>query len=121
MEIQEFRNHIGVRSRNGYQTFTQVGVTDWILLSNYIAVSVSGSATSVSIMVERSVTEPTGKIGATPVAADDAPIQGNPSQGMSPVAYMEPGAAWWRIRVLDLAGGNVFVSLSGTEGGQVIR
>lgn len=121
MEIQEFRNHIGVRSRNGYQTFTEAGVTDWILLSNYIAVSVSGSATAVSLMVERSVTDPKGQIGAKPVFADDAPIQGNPSQGISPVAYMEPGSAWWRVRVVNVAGGDAFVSISGTEGGEVIR
>lgn len=121
MQIQQFKTHSGFHTLNGVQTLTTTGATDWLLMSSYIAVQLSGPATSVTFVVERSVTDPNGPTGAMPVNADDAPIQGNPSTGLAPVCFLEPSSAWWRVRVTAITGAQVTVAISGTEGGDIIE
>lgn len=86
-------------------------VTEWALVAGKLAVQITGTASAVTAVVERSTFDP-GETANT-VVVDNEPITGNPSTGIFPVVYEEPGAAWWRVRLTALTGGMVNVSISG--------
>jgi hypothetical protein len=99
-----------VRRFNATQAFSAPGVTDWIRAFEQIAVQITGGATSVTAQVERSTEDPAATVNPAP-AGD--PITGNPATGIKPVAYAEPGAAWWRVNLSAVSGGTANVSLAG--------
>lgn len=89
------------------------GVTEAVKLASNIAVALSGTATNVEVVIERSARNPDGtptwvKVGAS--------ITGNLTTGIDVQAYLEPGTAWWRARVVTLTGGNVKIDISGRNG-----
>jgi hypothetical protein len=101
------------RRKNATETFTATGETDWVKLYGELVVQLTGAATVVSAQVERSVVDP-GEDGSTadPAPAGDA-ITGNPSTGIQPAAYLEPGVGWWRVKVTALTGTPLRVAISG--------
>lgn len=117
----EFRNRAGVRTISQIETLTEAGSTDWIALSGQLAVQITGAASNLTYVVERSVTDPESDLGAHPAPADDAPLKGDPTLGMSPQGYFEPGTAWWRVTVNSFDGGPILVAISGTKSGDPVR
>jgi hypothetical protein len=120
MQIFQFKNRNYNRTVNCLQTFEEAGVTDWAPLSGKIAVQVTGSASAVSFIVERSVSDPAGPMGANPAPVEETETKGDPTSGMSPSGYFEPSTAWWRVRVINVADGSVLVALSGALGGDLV-
>lgn len=102
------------------QTLTGVGATDWVRFVNtQIVAQVSGVATAITAVVERSDINPAGPRdpGVTHVApADTTGFTGDPATGVVPNVYIEPGVGWWRINVTALTGASVNLSLSGIGG-----
>ena len=93
--------------------------TDWHMFVNTnIIAALSGTATSVTAVVERSAVNPALLVngsaqGAVTSPADAAGITGNLATGVAPNIYTESGVGWWRIRVTAISGGNCIASLSG--------
>ncbi|MFC3693432.1 hypothetical protein [Chenggangzhangella methanolivorans] len=85
--------------------------TEGLPLSGHLAVAISGAATAVELVVERSAVDPAGS--PRWAKAGDSVVL-NPSAAPTVRAYLEPGAAWWRVRVISIAGGAVVVDLTGT-------
>lgn len=79
-----------------------------------ICAQVSGSASAVVAVVQRSDVNP-GADGALAQAApaDATGFTGNPTTGIAPNIYTEPGVGWWRINVTTVTAGTVRASLSG--------
>ncbi len=93
------------------QRLTAVGdVSDWVLCQGDIAIQVTGTATAVSFIVERSTRNPSDTPNPAPVATD--PVTGNPSTGVNVLSYVEPGVAYWRVRITAMTGSNVDVSFA---------
>lgn len=92
---------------------TATGATDWIKLAGELVVQITGDATAVTATVQRSAVDPSAD-GST---ADPAPagddITGDPSSGIQPIAYLEPGVAWWRVNVTALTGDHLRIAISG--------
>lgn len=94
--------------------------TDWHQFVNTdIIAALSGTATAITAMVERSAVNPAGKgltgaaQGAVTSPADSTGFTGDLSAGIAPNIYTESGVGWWRINVTAIAGGNCIASLSG--------
>lgn len=104
---------LGSYARSLHHPLSAPGVTDWVCLANNIAVQITGTATSITALVERSTQNPAA--AANP-ATVDAPITGSPLAGIQPTPYLEPGVAWWRVNVTAVAGGDALIALSGTAG-----
>lgn len=93
------------------QNLTAVGdVSDWVLCQRDIAVQITGVATAVTAVVERSTVNPTQGGNPAPVATD--PISGNASTGITVAQFYEPGSAWWRVRLTALTGASVDVGIA---------
>lgn len=116
----EFKNRAGSRSISTITTLEGTGSTEWVCLTGQLAVQITGSASALTYMVERSVTDPNGNMGAHAAPADDAPLKGEPILGMSPQGYFEPGCAWWRVTISSMSGGPLLVAISGTKAGDPI-
>lgn len=92
------------------QTVDAAGqVTDRQRFSGAIAVQIYGTATAISVQIERTVN------GGNDWSPVDTPISGNPSTGMSVQGFSEPAVAGWRARVISITG-TATVSLSGGAG-----
>lgn len=104
---------LGSYARTLDHTLNAAGVTDWVCLSSNVSVQITGVATAITAIVERSTRNPAE--AANPAPADE-PITGNPFEGMVPSPYVEPGVAWWRVRVTDITGGEAVIALCGTAG-----
>lgn len=76
-----------------------------------VIIAVSGTATSVVFVVERSSRDP-GSDPAWSPAQDDA-ITGNPSTGIAPLQFREPATGFWRVRFTTLSGGTAKISMVG--------
>lgn len=116
----KFRNSTGVRTISQINMLDEAGSTDWIALSGQLAVQITGAASNLVYVVERSATDPNGDLGAHPAPADAAPLKGDPTLGMSPQGYFEPGTAWWRVNVSSFDGGPILVAISGTSAGDTV-
>lgn len=94
------------------------GVTDWICLTGQVVVQITGTATAISVRVERSSLCPDSESGPNPAPADGPGIEisGNASTGIAPVVYVEPAVGWWRLVVTSIAG-SANLSISGFYGG----
>lgn len=104
----------GLYAVTAYQTLSVTGATDWVQFQDTnIIVQIDGAATDIVAVVERSALDPSKYTDATWAPADDLPITGDPSSGLSPFVYIELGVAFWRVRVTTLTGGTATVSLSG--------
>jgi hypothetical protein len=93
------------------QDVTAAGdVTDWQLFMKDIAIQVTGVATAVNLVVERSTRVPSSNANPAPVGD---PITGNPATGIPVGTFYEPGAAFWRVRVVSMTGASANISISG--------
>lgn len=93
--------------------------TDWnkFINTNIIA-ALSGTATAVTAVVQRSAVNPNLLVngvaqGAVASPADATGFTGDLSAGIPPNIYTETGIGWWRINVTAVSGGNCTASLSG--------
>lgn len=87
---------------------------DWIKVRGNYTVQITGAATSISAVIERSTRDPAGTAG--PNAATIDTITGNPSTGIVPSSYEEDGMSWVRWRVPTLNGA-AHLSLAGKSWG----
>jgi hypothetical protein len=88
--------------------------TDWQrFIGSDIVIALTGTATSVTVTVERSPTDPSSPAGALTSPADSAGFTGNLSTGIPPNIYTESGVGWWRVNVTAISGGNCTASMSG--------
>jgi hypothetical protein len=86
-------------------------ISDWVSCQKDIAIQVTGPATNVIAVVERSTIDPSnGTANPAPISSDN--ITGNPSTGITVGQYYEPGSAWWRVRLTTLTGPSVNVSIT---------
>jgi len=76
-----------------------------------VIVQLSGTATAITAIVERSTRDPAVDANWAPVEAD--PITGDLTDGIPPKRYWEPGIAFWRIRFTTMTGGSVQISMLG--------
>jgi hypothetical protein len=88
--------------------------TEWLRLSGQLAIQITGTATAVSVQVERSTRDPQTLTPNTAPAGDV--ITGNPATGMQPKAYAEPGVAWWRAKLTAITGADCTVAINGIGG-----
>ncbi len=76
---------------------------------------VSGDATDIVVLPERSATDPDGPFGPTwapaPTYADG--FTGDLSAGIAGIVFTEPGVGWWRLRGATVTGGDCSAALSG--------
>lgn len=96
-----------------FEVLEAVGTTSPpIRFQGNVTVQISGSATNVTAIVERSSRGPnTGEENWAP--AENTPFSGDLSAGIAPREYVEPAIGWWRVRVPTLTGGNISVSIIG--------
>lgn len=94
--------------------------TDWHqFVGTDIVAALTGTATSITAVVQRSSVAPTQVATALQPAgplispADNVGFSGNLSAGIAPNIYTESGVGWWRISVTAISGGNCYASLSG--------
>ncbi len=96
-------------------TLTAAGeATPWKHYRSTLAVQVTGAATNVVLVVERSTLDPQK---GSPDAVVVEQITGSAVAGIAPRGYDEPASAWWRVRAVTLAGGPVKAVVSGVWGG----
>lgn len=93
-------------------TMNAPGLTDWVCLTGTVALQITGAATAITAITQRSTRNP--DITANPAPADE-PVTGNPADGMTPTFYVEAGVAWYRVQVTEL-NGEAVIALSGTAG-----
>lgn len=77
-----------------------------------LVLSLSGTATAVTVQVQRSPTPP-DRLGNASWAPADVAVSGSLATGVLPVEYIEPTFGWWRVNVTAVSGGTVSASLSG--------
>ena len=95
---------------NTDKDLTGAGSTEWIKFSGGLSVQVTGVATAITGTVQRSTRDPAG---GAPNIAVVAPLTGNPSTGIAPEFFNEPGIAWWRVDVSALSGAGATVAITG--------
>lgn len=86
------------------------GATDWVRIKDKLAVQITGTATDVTILVERSTRAPDDPAGLNTAVVDT--LTGNPATGLAPAGFDEPGLAWWRARATGITGGEVTIAIS---------
>ena len=92
----------------------ETGPMGWIRFeATHVIVALSGTATSVTAVVERSSRDPALGPGAAAAPADTAGITGNLATGVPGNRYEEAGVGWWRVRLTASSGGTVVASMSG--------
>lgn len=92
-----------------------VGATDWVRITDKLAVQLTGTATAVTVLVERSTRDPLGADGPNTALVET--LTGNLATGIAPVGYDEPGDAWWRSRATVVTGGVLLIAVNGIWGG----
>lgn len=92
-------------------SFAAPGATDWLRVWGDLAVQITGEADSFTAQVERSAVDPDAEDGADPSPVGEA-MSGDPAT-VEPAGFYEPGAAWWRVTVSDVQGGDIRVAISG--------
>ncbi len=113
----------GVTSASGNKQITTtwgaatgVFATDWQrFVACDIVAQVSGTATSVVAVIERSATNPDTDEDYTVAPADLTGLTGDLTTGVPPNIYTEPGVGWWRVNVTTNSGGSCTASLSGVS------
>jgi hypothetical protein len=93
-------------------TLNAPGATTPLRVVGEVCVQLSGTATSITAIVERSTRDPVQ--GPNWAPAGD-PITGNPSTGLPIKRYMEPTRGWWRVHITALSGGSVISDVSGQK------
>ncbi|SKB32479.1 hypothetical protein [Sphingopyxis flava] len=102
------------------ETLTEPGMTKPMkfqrsrLPEDGVHLQISGTATEMEIVVERSTNDPNGpNPNWAPTTVE--PISGDLSAGIAPFRFSEPCRAYWRVRVVTLEGGNIIVVLTGEQ------
>lgn len=104
---------VGPERQEMSQTLESAGASDPIRLKGPLSVQLTGTATAITARVERSTQNPTGTPNWAP--AETETFSGNLAEGIAARAYEEPVAAYWRVNVTALTGGNVSVSIIGEQ------
>lgn len=94
------------------ETFTSPGATKPVRICSEIVAQVSGTASSVKAMLERCPSDP----ALTPdgfANADDEFFEGDLAAGIAARRYRDPLGAYYRIRIIEVSGGEVVVNLHG--------
>lgn len=79
-----------------------------------VYIQISGSATAITAIVERSTKDPTRET-ANWAPAMAIPITGDLSAGIAPFIFNEPARGYWRVRITTLTGGTCTVVISGEQ------
>lgn len=95
------------------QTFAAPGSTDPVRLSHDIVVQISGTATAVDAVVERSFADPLFAANSF-APAEDEHFSGDLTVGIAARQFFEPIQAYYRVRVIAVSGGTAIVSLVGS-------
>lgn len=113
----DFRSTGGNVVRTATERFTAAGSMGWTRFedTNVIA-AISGTATTGTVIVERSAVDPGLPNGAAITPVDDTSFSGDLTTGVTPRVYIESGVGWWRIRVTVSTAGYVDCALSGQGG-----
>jgi hypothetical protein len=97
-----------------HETFTAVGATSDSKFSECdICVQVTGTASSVTLVVERNLFDP-GYSPGTWAPVESETFTGT-ANALAPRLYEEPATAYWRVRVGAIAGGNAVVTITGVS------
>lgn len=105
----------GIERQTFFEELSEAGVTSpAIRFVGDVTVQLSGTATNIEAIVERSSQDPNGA-SANWAPAEDEPFSGNLANGISPRPYVEPAVGWWRVRVPTLDGGYVRINMSGGD------
>jgi hypothetical protein len=91
------------------------GATDWVRVRDKLAIQITGAATGLTVLVERSTRDPASAEGANIAVVET--LTGNLVNGLAPVGYDEPGDAWWRARATVVTGGQAVIAVNGVWGG----
>ena len=95
-----------------YQLMSATGTTDAIRVQGRVTVQLSGTATAIVAIAERSSRDP-GGAEANWAPAEDDTFSGDLSAGISARAYEDPAVGFWRVRITTLTGGTCKVSIVG--------
>lgn len=96
-----------------YELMSATGSTDpAIRLQGTVVVQLSGTATDIVAIVERSSRDP-GSAQVNWAPAEDDTFSGDLSAGIAPRAYTDPAIGFWRVRITTLTGGTCKVSIIG--------
>jgi hypothetical protein len=109
-------DHDGGKSRDNrvelYELMEGVGSTASVRLQGAIVVQLSGTATNIVAITERSSRDPnTNEVNWAP--AETTGWSGNLSSGLAPRPYHDPATGFWRVRITTLTGGSCKVSIVG--------
>lgn len=105
---------VDIRPINATHAFSAVGYTDPVQFSlGEMAAQITGTATAISLQLERSTIDPAGTPNWAPIGV---PITGDLTAGVQTVGFKEVSGAWWRAHLTTLTGGLATVVLSGIGG-----
>lgn len=96
------------------EDFTAAGSSDPIILQRTddgVLVQITGTATAIEAVVERSTEDPAGTPNWAP--AETTPITGDLTAGIAPRRYLEPARAYWRVRFVTVTGGSLKLYMVG--------
>ena len=96
------------------ETKSGVGSTASVRLSQDIVAQISGTATSIDAVLERSVADP-GTTSGSWAPAEDLHFSGDLSAGIAARPYYEPLSAFYRMRIISISGGTATISLIGKQ------
>lgn len=114
----DYRAMGGSMVRTANERFSAAGAMEWTRFADtQVIAQITGTATTGTVVVERSAIEPTSTTSSTYAApADDTAFTGDLTSGVSPRVYTESGVGWWRIRVTTATAGYLDCALSGKGG-----
>lgn len=95
-------------------SFNAPGSTDPVRLAKDIVVQISGTATSVDAVFERSVTDPNASANNW-APAEDEHFTGDLTVGVAARQYFEPIQGFYRFRIIAISGGTAIVSIIGSS------
>lgn len=93
----------------------QTGATPWLSIEKGLAVQITGTAATATVLVERSTRDPDLTPGPNTALVET--ITGSAAAGIAPRAFDEPGTAWWRARATVVTGGPIVLAVNGRWGG----
>jgi hypothetical protein len=79
-----------------------------------VTLQVSGTATAISVRLQRSTLYPGADGSQGNWAPVDDALTGDLTAGINAVVYVESDHAWWRILVTTVTGGSLTTSVSGS-------
>ena len=94
------------------ETLVAAGASEYARFQDKVTVQLSGTATAITAVVQRSSIDPSrGTANWAPV--EDTTFSGDLSAGISPRRYVEPAVGWWRLNITSMPAGNCTLSMIG--------